>query len=281
MNSRMKMSNSKRKDLITGKWFLFKFHKILFNYLLAKVIFSSDEKKSRLVHPNLMQVTPIEIVQERQRFGDLLLRLETLHVILSYLNDNDLEALEIYFSTESLPVQYFKRFIDTAANTAFDDAVTEQKQFTPRNIHEIHQNQRIHLPCNTIKKLIKSHNNASPIRLYRNIRFGPSRRIKFDRFAGSAFYCNKTSDLVYQHKSCGCSAGIATTNYDQVMNQGQRYVSFLFHNCNGMNTNVAFEIGVMRHLSNEWWYKNHYKGMLNQPSRLVLPDLRKQFQLSS
>ena len=56
---------------------------------------------------------------------------------------------------------------------------------------------------------------------------------------------------------------------DQIMNKevnnGEHYVSFTFHNCNEINRQITFEIGVMRPLTNQWWDKCLYYAMSHGP----------------
>ena len=82
------------------------------------------------------------------------------------------------------------------------------------------------------RQMIKRADQNSPIKRYRHLMFGPSRHIRFNKFAGKGLYHNNPTSLVYDHKLCGVSYSIATMN-GPVMSHGAHYVSFTFHNCNG------------------------------------------------
>lgn len=112
----------------------------------------------------------------------------------------------------------------------------------------------------TISETMRKYQTIQIKRL-RELRFGPSTPLRFNKFFGRPLLSNYNQDCfnsyTWEPMTCGLatSHAIATTN-EKIMSTGKHFVSFQFHNLKNTSTfteDFSYDIGIMRPLSDNQW----------------------------
>ena len=175
-----------------------------------------------------------------------------LSKVLSYLDIVELVLFEV-----SMKSTHEKLLLDTAAEGEFNSAVKEHELMSIVDKRLRYKHKRLHGSSPQLIALLKS-TGWSPMKKYKQLMYGPGRLVRFNRLEGTGLRHGRNEELVpgygieTVHLTNQSRFNIAVAN-GHPMRAGKHYASFEFTDTNVCGESVAFEVGVMRCVSNRFW----------------------------